>query len=394
MAAVLYNMAEIRRFLETNNIIKYGAFLRRDKLFDLPDWKAVVPNLMDWTMLDDPDDQSVVEPGAPIAFDDSGIPSRTEIPGVNRLQIENSHGQDLVLQTYTDVCASFTRFGFAIWRDNSLFRCSSATPRFSPADQPTAAVEVDRLLYIGDMTKTDNICHFTFDYLARAFMAKQLLGWHDSEILFPIMSNDYQRHMKARTFPFAPEYLENTVYKVRNLCLFADSSHRLDHPARHCDPRILSALRRSVLGELATPDQAAGKFYLSRRDARNLRPLLNEPELEEMLAGLGYAIVQMSKFSPVEQVAMMAGARSIVAPHGAALTSIVFCPPGARVVEIMNPTIGTLCYFKIAQKVGLDYRMVVAEPCDAPGSMRVSLREIADLCALPLPNANPAPQLA
>lgn len=125
-----------------------------------------------------------------------------------------------------------------------------------------------------------------------------------------------------------------------------------------------------------------------------MRPLLNEPELEEMLAGLGYAIVQMSKFSPVEQVAMMAGARSIVAPHGAALTSIVFCPPGARVVEIMNPTIGTLCYFKIAQKVGLDYRMVVAEPCDAPGSMRVSLREIADLCALPLPNANPAPQLA
>jgi capsular polysaccharide biosynthesis protein len=78
------------------------------------------------------------------------------------------------------------------------------------------------------------------------------------------------------------------------------------------------------------------KIYLSRRGAPRRR-LVNEAELEARLAGLGFACVQPERLSVAQQVEYFSDARYVVAPHGAALTNLVFAPSGARLLELFHP---------------------------------------------------------
>ena len=60
-----------------------------------------------------------------------------------------------------------------------------------------------------------------------------------------------------------------------------------------------------------------------------------------------------------EQIDLFAGAEVVVAPHGAALANLVFCPPGVRVLELFHPRYVNPCYWAIADNPGADYRYLV-----------------------------------
>ena len=44
-----------------------------------------------------------------------------------------------------------------------------------------------------------------------------------------------------------------------------------------------------------------------------------------------------ARWALLEQVDAFAAAQVVVAPHGAALGNLVFCPPGVRVLELFAP---------------------------------------------------------
>jgi capsular polysaccharide biosynthesis protein len=59
-------------------------------------------------------------------------------------------------------------------------------------------------------------------------------------------------------------------------------------------------------------------------------------------------------------VRVFAEAELVVAVHGAALTNLAFCPPGALVVELFAPDYVNVCYWALACQVeGLRYRYLV-----------------------------------
>ena len=96
-------------------------------------------------------------------------------------------------------------------------------------------------------------------------------------------------------------------------------------------------------------------IYVSRRHARSRR-VRNEAEV---LAALRhFESAELESLSVREQAALFAGADCIVAPHGAGLTNLVFCKPGARVVELFSPNYANGCYENIARHMGLSYRSV------------------------------------
>ena len=64
--------------------------------------------------------------------------------------------------------------------------------------------------------------------------------------------------------------------------------------------------------------------------------MLNENELFAALAPLGFESIVPGEMSVAEQIATFSSARSIVGAHGAALTNMIFAPPGATIVELTS----------------------------------------------------------
>lgn len=97
-----------------------------------------------------------------------------------------------------------------------------------------------------------------------------------------------------------------------------------------CHPLVPQWLRQQF--KPRRPGQAQ-RVYLSRQDAATRR-LTNEPELTELLARWGYQRVIPGALGFQQQVDLCAGARHLVAVHGAGLTNQIFCADGATVIEI------------------------------------------------------------
>jgi len=111
------------------------------------------------------------------------------------------------------------------------------------------------------------------------------------------------------------------------------------------------------------PARPGPRLYLSRQGAK-LRNPRNAAALEAALAARGFDIFTATDANHPEQVARFRAARQIVAVHGAGLTNLVFCRPGAEVVEIFPANFVKSPYWRLAQVLGLGYRPVIAGPGD------------------------------
>jgi capsular polysaccharide biosynthesis protein len=100
---------------------------------------------------------------------------------------------------------------------------------------------------------------------------------------------------------------------------------------------------------LTAPADASEQIYLSRRDS-DLRRLLNDAELAEALTAEGFLTVVASELSVSDQIQLFSRIRTIVAPHGAGMTNLIFAPRGALVVEIASANIAHMEDFRTISK--------------------------------------------
>lgn len=75
-------------------------------------------------------------------------------------------------------------------------------------------------------------------------------------------------------------------------------------------------------------------IYISREDAL-IRRLSNEKELITLLQPFGFRTVLLANLSFEAQVQLFRRARTIIAPHGAGLTNLLFCKSGVKVIELI-----------------------------------------------------------
>ncbi|HIK12197.1 MAG TPA: DUF563 domain-containing protein [Oscillatoriaceae cyanobacterium M33_DOE_052] len=122
-------------------------------------------------------------------------------------------------------------------------------------------------------------------------------------------------------------------------------------------------LRRQFLPVADTNRNFPEKIYISRQSA-SYRRVVNESEVVDFLGKLGFVCVRMEMMSFAEQVAMFAGAKVIVAPHGAGLTNTVFCEAGTKVIEMFARQSVSINYWLIAELVGIDYYYLLADGLD------------------------------
>ena len=121
--------------------------------------------------------------------------------------------------------------------------------------------------------------------------------------------------------------------------------------------RLGDAMRLSIM---ATDSPA---LYISRADTSN-RPLQNEAAVARLCADRGFQAVCLEKLPVVDQIALFAGARRIVAPHGAGLANLLFCRRDAALLELHMDRYVNWCFRRLAATMEVRYGCLIgqAEP--------------------------------
>lgn len=125
-------------------------------------------------------------------------------------------------------------------------------------------------------------------------------------------------------------------------------------------PVVLDTFARH--GDLLPPGAADALVYLSRADVPGRRRMRNEAEVCRLLLDHGFSIHSTGSMSVQDQAALVRSARVIVAPHGAALTNLIYARDGVggpAVVELFQEGYLGRSFLKIAQAKGLAYRAVI-----------------------------------
>lgn len=130
-----------------------------------------------------------------------------------------------------------------------------------------------------------------------------------------------------------------TLLHVRKLWLASTPTHhpdRFDLPywtgSALSEPH-LDYLRERVLRSMVPGPELPKKIYLSRRGFRS-RTVRNERELEKEFVRAGFTLVRPETLGFLDQVRQFHHADVIAGPGGAALSNLLFCRPGARVLAL------------------------------------------------------------
>jgi len=99
---------------------------------------------------------------------------------------------------------------------------------------------------------------------------------------------------------------------------------------------------------------AGAKVYLHRGENTH-RKIINDAAVVDLMKKRGFSILNPEDFSLPEQVAIFREARVVVSPHGSALVNIVFCEPGAKVIEFFCPAAVSLMYWRLCVQRQLEY---------------------------------------
>lgn len=148
----------------------------------------------------------------------------------------------------------------------------------------------------------------------------------------------------------------------------------LDNPLFQCERLIHIALDNGINMKMnrfipqwlnqAFPKAAANeerlKLYVSRPKGIR-RGVSNEEELLPVLEEFGYTVKAMEGLSVSEQAALFSQADVIVAPHGGALTNMVFANKGSKVVELFGRHVYPY-YYGLASVCEHDYYAILENP--------------------------------
>ncbi|MBU3578105.1 DUF563 domain-containing protein [Polynucleobacter sp. UK-Kesae-W10] len=102
--------------------------------------------------------------------------------------------------------------------------------------------------------------------------------------------------------------------------------------------------------------EGAQKIYISRSGSRRL---LNEAELKKPLIEAGYKIVQLEKLPILDQILLLKNARSVIAPHGAGLSNLVFSH--GKILELVGKGYNNTCFADISLHTKSDYQYLVCD---------------------------------
>lgn len=109
---------------------------------------------------------------------------------------------------------------------------------------------------------------------------------------------------------------------------------------------------RRMRDALGAPVPATERIYVARTDAHH-RHLENEADVVRVAEARGYRVVVPGRMTIREQVDYFRRARVVAGPHGAGLSNIAFCQPGAVLYEFVPEGYQNPCFRALAMTCGV-----------------------------------------
>lgn len=122
---------------------------------------------------------------------------------------------------------------------------------------------------------------------------------------------------------------------------------------------LLTEFKIKSLGNIASKEFK--QIYLLR-GRQGKRRLLGEERLVDVLRARGFHILDPQRMTVVEQMEALSGAEVVVAPHGAALTNIIFCKEQTVVIELRSTNIPPEFFSEIAKTCNLKFHSISLPP--------------------------------
>jgi capsular polysaccharide biosynthesis protein len=226
--------------------------------------------------------------------------------------------------------------------------------------------------------------HWLFDVLPRLELLR--LAGHDLALVdrFAVNStrHSFQRETLARFDVRADRVLESdrSVHVECERMLLPSFPGVSGFPPRWaCDFLVRSLLHDGDDGGggragSPTPE----RIYVSRQRSAKRR-VANHEALEPLLARHGFTTVFLEEHDVAAQARLFRGARVVIGVHGSGFSNVVFCRPGATLVELFHPSETPSYFWVLSRQCGLAYRALVAAPAPEP---RAHLDVTADVLAV------------
>lgn len=211
----------------------------------------------------------------------------------------------------------------------------------------------------------DNYYHWLHDCLSKAMLLERLPP--DTRILVGNPGLPFKRRplellgLWERVVPSeSSHYFIDEFYYLPPICLSGGYN-----------PDGLRFLRQRLLPR---SDPANGRRIFVTRRTRS-RSLINLEEVEQFFRGLGWEVVDAARMDFAEQVDVFHRADRVCGLHGAAMTNLLWCQPGTRVLEIFPGDYLNACYEIVADSLGLDYGAAVLSD-HGPEPARLDVRQL------------------
>ncbi len=137
------------------------------------------------------------------------------------------------------------------------------------------------------------------------------------------------------------------------------------------------------------PTKPTRRIFLSRARDTHLR-YINETQVEAYLKSSDFETLYPGELTVAQQVEAFSQA-AVVVGTGAAMTNILFAPPGARVLQLLEPSLPGHSYWTMCEALGHEFWYIFGETIPNPSGehadMLVSLEKLQQTLNLYFSNA-------
>jgi capsular polysaccharide biosynthesis protein len=207
---------------------------------------------------------------------------------------------------------------------------------------------VDLAVFAGRWVQSENYGHFLVEVVPRLLLDRDVLP-RDAPILLHESATPPATSILrlAGLDPARIRWIGREPVRVSTL--YWPIPNTL-HPLHH-SPRIFPLLRQFAEFQHCEPPHR--RLFISR-SGTDTRRLLNEHEVLKMLSRWDFEYVLPGELSFEQQVRTFAEARVIVGICGAALTNMVFMPPGGKVVMMAPSSVSGVFFWDLAHHLDIE----------------------------------------
>ncbi|MGC4074379.1 MAG: glycosyltransferase family 61 protein [Nibricoccus sp.] len=217
-----------------------------------------------------------------------------------------------------------------------------------------------RALNLGVCHARENYCHFLLEALPRLeLFLRAGFTFDDVDwVLVPdFIGSARESFFQALGLP------ENKIVRLAPGRQYAfDLLYQPSFPGRESfiPPWVVEFYRERLLKPLNLPQEKRRRLYVSRRQ----RGISNDDAVWVLLQSRGFIRLEPATWQ--ENIHAFASAEAVVGPHGAGLSNVVFCPPGAHLIELIPGDRPFPYFYSAACAAGMSYHALLTSPLIPP----------------------------